>query len=590
MSPRAPVNFLKSPLPIILFISILFFALSPLSPIHSKAFAATYYVDVTNGRDINNGLSPESAWKTIAKVNASRFNPGDQVLFKRGETWREQLTVPSSGSAGLPITFGAYGSGNKPIIDNTPDLPGWDTSGNWTSTGTNIWSLSFDYIVPRVFLNGTEYFQATSKDTIDSTHRWFYDSTGKVFYVYATSNPATFYSSMKLATATWSDSAVLISKDYVNLDGLETRGGYFSTYVSGSNHVDIANCTIGLNAMKGVGLGGTNSYIDVHGCTIESGMVNITEPWPPGLTGGYGDGVHFGDYISAGSSKHCKIYNNTISNWDHDQVGIIGTDTTDNEVYGNDMSCPNTNYGRAVGVGSSTDNAVRDNKIYNNYMHHLATSAIGLNGNNNSVYYNIINNVRTNIGTSTYNGGIYLSTSPTKICHDNLVYNNVIYNVANHGIWLYADGTHANQNNVIKNNIIMNWGTYGGETFYAIEAANSYVGAQTISNNVFNKAAVSKVIEWIYGGTTYTVSEFQASPPAGCTAANNVSSDPLFVNAGTDFHHQPTSPAINTGTNVGLTSDYAGVTVPQGSAPDIGAYEYQPRVVPPRPPQNLLIQ
>ena len=88
MSPRAPVNFLKSPLPIILFISILFSALSPFSPIHSKAFAATYHVDATSGNDTNDGLSQAAAGKTIAKVNASTFQPGDQILFKRGEDWR----------------------------------------------------------------------------------------------------------------------------------------------------------------------------------------------------------------------------------------------------------------------------------------------------------------------------------------------------------------------------------------------------------------------------------------------------------------------------------------------------------------------
>lgn len=35
------------------------------------------------------------------------------------------------------------------------------------------------------------------------------------------------------------------------------------------------------------------------------------------------------------------------------------------------------------------------------------------------------------------------------------------------------------------------------------------------------------------------------------------------------------SPAINAGTDVSLTTDYAGNLVPRGSAPDIGAYEYQ---------------
>jgi hypothetical protein len=58
-----------------------------------------------------------SAWRTIAKVNSSTFNPGDQILFKRGGIWSENLTFPSSGSAGNPITVGAYESGNAPIMN-----------------------------------------------------------------------------------------------------------------------------------------------------------------------------------------------------------------------------------------------------------------------------------------------------------------------------------------------------------------------------------------------------------------------------------------------------------------------------------------
>jgi hypothetical protein len=46
-------------------------------------------VDATNGNDSNNGLSETTAWKTIAKVNASRFNPGDQILSVRREMLRE---------------------------------------------------------------------------------------------------------------------------------------------------------------------------------------------------------------------------------------------------------------------------------------------------------------------------------------------------------------------------------------------------------------------------------------------------------------------------------------------------------------------
>jgi len=92
----------------------------------SPAFGATYYIDGTNGDDSLNGLhsSPqggdEGPWKTISRVNSANFDPGDSILFKRGETWDERLLVPSHGAPGSPITFGAYGDGPKPVIHAPP--------------------------------------------------------------------------------------------------------------------------------------------------------------------------------------------------------------------------------------------------------------------------------------------------------------------------------------------------------------------------------------------------------------------------------------------------------------------------------------
>ena len=79
-------------------------------------WATTYYVAAA-GSDTNSGTSSSAAWQTIGKVNGSTFAAGDSVLFNRGDVWYgTALVVPSSGSSGSPITFGAYGSGANPII------------------------------------------------------------------------------------------------------------------------------------------------------------------------------------------------------------------------------------------------------------------------------------------------------------------------------------------------------------------------------------------------------------------------------------------------------------------------------------------
>src|SRR4030067_801654 len=97
-------------IPIILSILIL---------LAGSTWGATYYVDTAADGDAGAGTSEAAnvAWKTIAKVNASSFSAGDSILFKRGCcTWRGQRTPPSSGSVGRPLTFGAFGSGEEPLI------------------------------------------------------------------------------------------------------------------------------------------------------------------------------------------------------------------------------------------------------------------------------------------------------------------------------------------------------------------------------------------------------------------------------------------------------------------------------------------
>ena len=81
------------------------------------AQGATYYVDSVNGHDSSPGISPDAAWKTLDKVNATTLQPADRVLFKAGETWKGQLAPKTAGTNGTPISIDRYGSGPKPKID-----------------------------------------------------------------------------------------------------------------------------------------------------------------------------------------------------------------------------------------------------------------------------------------------------------------------------------------------------------------------------------------------------------------------------------------------------------------------------------------
>ncbi len=84
--------------------TILFVSLS------CNLLATNYYVK-TGGDDDAAGTSDGTAWATIAKVNASSFNAGDSILFNCGDTWREALNVPSSGTSGNDLIISSYGSG-----------------------------------------------------------------------------------------------------------------------------------------------------------------------------------------------------------------------------------------------------------------------------------------------------------------------------------------------------------------------------------------------------------------------------------------------------------------------------------------------
>ncbi len=86
---------------------------------NTASFATNYYVDPSSTATTANGTLA-FPWKTIAQVNSGTtlLNPGDSVLFKRGQSFSGRLSIPRSGSAAAPIVYSNYGSGNLPEFNN----------------------------------------------------------------------------------------------------------------------------------------------------------------------------------------------------------------------------------------------------------------------------------------------------------------------------------------------------------------------------------------------------------------------------------------------------------------------------------------
>lgn len=110
------------------------------------SFAATYYLS-GSGNDSFSGTAPDSAWKTISKLNTVTLLPGDSILFHTGDVFRGQMDLNVSGTNGQSIYFGAYGNLKHPIISGAEPINGW------TKYSGNIYSATVSKPVLNLFAN-----------------------------------------------------------------------------------------------------------------------------------------------------------------------------------------------------------------------------------------------------------------------------------------------------------------------------------------------------------------------------------------------------------------------------------------------------
>ncbi|MGN0335020.1 MAG: S-layer homology domain-containing protein [Lachnospiraceae bacterium] len=120
-----------------------------------------YYVDSTNGSDSYDGLTEDTAFASISKLNKITFFPGDQILFKKGETFVGCFKPQGSGSEAAPIRIGSYGEGDdRPVLQ-----PGEDWTVDYImSANAMVNNPKVNYVIQ--FYN-VEYWEVSDLEIFD---------------------------------------------------------------------------------------------------------------------------------------------------------------------------------------------------------------------------------------------------------------------------------------------------------------------------------------------------------------------------------------------------------------------------------------
>jgi len=124
--------------------------------------AADYYVS-SGGADASAGTAEAAAWKSIARVNAASFRPGDRVLFQAGRDFPGNLRLGanSAGRSNAPVVITSFGAGRARLRSGgetgiTVENAGWVTISNLVVVGDGA-TNNTGYGVR--FENGLEGFQ-----------------------------------------------------------------------------------------------------------------------------------------------------------------------------------------------------------------------------------------------------------------------------------------------------------------------------------------------------------------------------------------------------------------------------------------------
>ena len=552
-----------------------FITLIAIFVISSLQAQTTYYVDATTGNDANIGTTQNLAWQTIQKVESMSvtFQPGDSILFKKGEIWNGKQLEPSnhpSGTINNPITYSSYGTGAKPVINLHIEQ-----SPVWTDEGNNIWSTDLVYVCgSRFFENNVEMLRANDSLYFGSFGTRYYiapyNSSTEKLYIKCNSNPA-------FNTYQWSERCAAIeidNADYINLVNLDIRGAGTAIYMYHNIGWNIINCNIGRNSAEGIKIV-YSSDILIDSCSFVPNNLIDQSQLPDTISGSSYSGCTDGVFVTSGSSD-ITISNSFFKNWGHASFSSNTADSL-NKVsniifHNNEITAPDILYGGRVAYSGYSE----DGEYYNNYIHNTRT-ANQLGGSRNHFHHNIIDTILYSpLKEYVYAIGVSLSNYNIQV-RNNVIENNVIANTEGKGIEIYSiNWGYPNEvsGNIFRNNIIYNCGTLDNNITIQFhkDQSGQLIYNNIVENNLFYNSNTTQTCLYQYGGVLSDVATFNTQD---ADITDNIGGDPLFVDATNgDYHLLGNSPAIDAGATPLSTEDYEGNIIPNGIAADIGVFEY----------------
>ena len=458
--------------------------------------ASAYYVS-NEGSDRNDGKSPETPWRTLDRVNAEPLAPGDAVLFRRGDRWRGQL-LPRSGADAGYVTYGAYGSGDKPLLLGSVAR---DSAEHWRPEGQNIWATAGldatgKHALPCdvgniIFDHGQACgVEVWNEVDLKAQGDYWYDEQAHVLKLYSPKCPASCHSSIECA---------------LRMHIIDQ---------SNASYVIYENLALRYGGAHGIG-GGNTRHIIVRDCDLS--YIGGGDQYGGEGTVRYGNGVEFWGDAHDSVVERCRLW----------------------EIY--DAALTNQNNGPNV-------------KQYNLYYRHNLVwnseySFEYWNRPENSLTHHVHfeNNTCVNAG---YGWGHSQRPDPSgrHLCF----YSSP---APAHGIYIH-------------NNIFLEATT---NAFYAPGWPPDAIAALEMDHNcwVQSEGAMIRLED-----RSYTMAQFAEYQADTGKEPNSIAADPCLADAARgDFRLAERSPCVDAGADLGLQADFDGNPIPQGAAPDIGAYE-----------------